>query len=492
MNDFEHNNIIICVNKMVDMERQILSTKNKALTLNLNPAIYGTLAEIGGGQEVARAFFQAGGASGTVAKSISAYDKTFSDYLYNNKKSGRYVSEKRLVKMLSIEYNELISTLQHESISGTRFFVFADTVVTLNFAKDNDAHGWLGVRFQLRPDSEPNEVVLHVSLLENDTLLQQYTLGALGINLIYACYHFPDRPNVFLQSLMDNLDNHRVEINMVRMSGKDLQYVDNRLLGVQLVKNGMTSATIFDNKGNVMQPSDMLYKKNLLAFRGSFRPITNVGFDMLQKCYAIFQKDEDYRQENTLALCEITLNNLMHEGVFDESDFLERVNLLNGLGQNVMISNFREYYKLVGYFSKFKLGKLRVVIGIPTFINVWDKKYYTNLRGGILEAFGKLFTENMKLYVYPSLNKNNGKLFTSKDIKLSGDLIHLYNYLCENKKIIDVKSAEKKWLHIDSGKTLGMIQKNIKGWEALVPEYVASYIKNNKIFGYTGKQGINY
>ena len=470
------------------MERQILSTKNKALTLNLDPTVYGTLAEIGGGQEVARAFFQAGGASGTVAKSISAYDKTFSDYLYNNKKSGRYVSENRLEKMLSIEYNDLIGTLQPRASNDTRFFAFADTVVTLNYAKNNDAHGWLGVRFQLHPNSEPNEVVVHISLLENDTLLQQYTLGSLGVNLIYACYHFADRPNVFLQSLMDNLDTDRVEVNMVRMSGNDLNYVDNRLLGVQLVKNGMTSATIFDSNGNVQQPSDMLYKKNLLAFRGSFRPITNVGYDMLNKCYDIFRRDEDYKEENTLALCEITLNNLIHKGVFDESDFLERVNLLNGLGQNVMISNFREYYKLVGYFTKFRLGKLRVVIGIPTFINVWDKKYYTNLRGGILEAFGKLFTDNMKLYVYPSLNKSNGKLFTSKEIKLSADLVHLYNYLIENKKIIDVKSAEKKWLHTDSVRILEMIHKNEEGWEKLVPDYAAFYIRENKIFGYTGKK----
>ncbi len=468
------------------MERQILSTKNKALSLNLDPTIYGTIAEIGGGQEVARAFFQAGGASGTVAKSISAYDKTFSDHLYNSGRSGKYVSEIRLDKMLNIEYKELVTTLEGSARPETRFFVFANTVVTLNYAKDNDAHGWLGVKFQLHPGAKSNEVVMHVSLLENDKLLQQYTLGSLGVNLIYACFHYADRPNVFLQSLMDNLDTDRVEINMVRMGGADLSYVDNRLIGVQLVKNRMTSATIFDSKGNVQQPSDMLYRKNLLAFRGNFRPITNVGYDMLQKCYGIFRKDEDYRQENTLALCEITLNNLMHEGVFDETDFLERVNLLNGLGQNVMISNFREYYKLVSYFSKFRLGKLRIVIGIPTFINVWEKKYYTNLKGGILEAFGKLFTENMKLYVYPSLNKTTGKLFTSMDIELSPDLKHLYNYLCENKKIIDVRTAEMKWLHIDQAKILEMIQSGTGGWEELVPEFAARYIKENRIFGYNG------
>ncbi len=469
------------------MERQGLSTKNKALTLNLDKTIYGTLAEIGGGQEVARAFFQAGGASGTVAKSISAYDKTFSDYLYNNRKSGRYVSENRLQKMLHSEYDDLVNILTGKMGRSTRFFVFANTVVTINYAKDNEAHGWLGVRFQLHPQAEPNMVVVHVSLLENDTLLQQYTLGSLGVNLIYACYHYHERPNIFLQSLMDNLDTDRVEINIVKMGGKDLDYVDNRLLGVQLVKNRMTSATIFDTRGKVQQPADMLYKKNLLAFRGRFRPITNVGYDMLQKSYEIFQKDETYTRENTLALCEITLDNLMHEGVIDDTDFLERVNLLNGLGQNVMISNFRQYYKLVDYFSHFRLGKLRIVIGIPTFITVWDRSFYTDLRGGILEAFGKLFVKNMKLYVYPSLNKTSGKLFTSKDIELPADLRHLYGYLAENKKILDVRSAEKRWLHINSSEILEMIQKNIPGWEEMVPGYVASYIKDNRIFGYSGE-----
>jgi hypothetical protein len=470
------------------MKRQVLSTKNKALTLNLDRSVYGTLAEIGGGQEVARAFFQAGGASGTIAKAVSAYDKTFSDHLYNNRKSGRYVSENRLQKMLNHEYNELVSVLGNKNESGVRYFAFANTVATINFAKDNDAHGWLGVRFQLRPGGEPNEVVMHVSLLENDTLLQQYTLGSLGVNLIYACYHHPDHPDIFLQSLMDNLDTHRVEVNMVRMTGRDLDYVDNRLLGVQLVKNRMTSATIFDSGGNVQQPADMLYKKNLLAFRGRFRPITNASWDMLRKCYEIFSRDEYYTQENTLALCEITLDNLLHEGEIDETDFLERVNLLNGLGQNVMISNIREYYQLVEYFSNFRLGKFRIVVGIPTFAGMWDKNRYSELRGGILEAFGRMFIKNMKLYVYPSLNKNNGKLFTSKDIERSADLQHLYDYLVENRKIIDVRSAETKWLEADYSNTLAMIKTNTPGWENLVPEYVSSYIKKNNIFGYPGQQ----
>lgn len=466
------------------MEREILSIKNKALSINLNPKFYGTLAEIGGGQEVARAFFQAGGASGTIAKSISAYDKTFSDFIYNKKKPGRYVSEERLLLMLQKEYSDLLTTLDDKTGNETCFFAFANTVVTLNYHKDNQGHGWLGMRFQLNPKKEPNQVVIHVNLLENDSLLQQYTLGYLGVNLIYACIHFHDRPNVFLQSLMDNLDRDRIEINMVRMSGPDMAYVDNRLLGVQLVKNEMTSATMFDSKGNVQQPDDMLYKKNVLAFRGNFRPITNVGFDLLQTSYDLFKRDEDFSPETTISLCEITLRNLMQEGSMDERDFLDRVNLLNQLGQNVMISNFREYYKLVSYFSKFKIKKLRIVIGIPTFINVWNKTFYEDLKGGILEAFGKLFTKNMKLYVYPSQKRGSEEIFTSKDIDLPEDLGFLYQYLTLNKMIIDIEPSNRESLRINSEKVLEMIQSGDNVWEKLVPAKVVKYIKDNKVFGY--------
>ncbi|MFH2095033.1 MAG: TonB-dependent receptor, partial [Bacteroidota bacterium] len=301
------------------MKHEVISIKNKALKLNLNPLIYGTIAEIGGGQEVARAFFQAGGASGTVAKTISAYDKTFSDYFYNNNKSGKYVSDNRLSKMLGKEYDDLVKILSGHRDKRTQFFVFADTVETLNFQKTNMGQGWMGVKFQLKPGGEPNEVIIHVNLLEKDSLLQQYTLGTLGVNLIYACFHYHNKPNTFLQSLMDNLDRDRVEINMAQMRGPELDYVDNRLLSVQLVKNEMTNATMFDRYGNVHQPADMLYKKNVLAFRGSFRPITYVGFDMLKSSHGVFKKEiPDYSKETTISICEMTMNNLLDEGDLDE------------------------------------------------------------------------------------------------------------------------------------------------------------------------------
>jgi hypothetical protein len=474
------------------MESEPLSTNRKALSINLDPTIYGTIAEIGGGQEVARHFFQAGGASGTIAKSISAYDKLFSDRLYNKNKPGKYVSEARLEKMLEVEYKELTTLLTKKREGPTRFFTFANTVATLNYQKTNYSHGWLGIRFQYSPDAAPNEVLLHVNMLEREGLLQQHTLGILGVNLMYACYYHLRHPVDFIQSLMDNISNDRIEITMMRMKGPDLDYVDNRLLGVQLVKNGMTPAMIFDRHGEVQQPSDMLYKKNLLLFRGSFRPIHNVGIDMMRSSYRIFKKDPDYERDNTLSLCEISVNNLLRKGDIDERDFLERVDLLNGMGQHVMISTFREYYKLVGYFSQFVLKNLRVVIGIPALLNILDETYYKDLKGGILEAFGKLFVENMKLYVYPTIasvsiksREGTGKLLTSKDISLPPEKENLYHFLVRNKKIIDITNAKKEWLYINSYNLLRMIRKDEEGWESMVPNYVEREIREKGLFGYT-------
>lgn len=475
------------------MEREILSTNRKALRINLNPLIYGSLAEIGGGQEVARHFFQAGGASGTVAKSVSAYDKAFSDKIYNRNREGRYVSEGRLRKMLDTEFAEVTELLKDIRKGDTNFFAFANTVETINFSRTNDAHGWMGVKFQLSANSPANEVIVHVNLKENDTILQQQTLGVIGVNLIFACYYHYGRPGEFLRSLLDNLSRSRVEITMVRMSGPDLDYVDNRLLAVQLVKNEMTSAVMFDRKGNVQQPSDMLYKKNVLAFRGSFRPITYVGFDMLKSSYSIFKKDRHYQRDNTIAVCEMTLNNLMEEGDLDERDFLDRVDILNGMGQHVMVSTFREYYKLVTYFSRFKIGRLRIVIGIPTFLNVLEEKYYQNLKGGILEALGRLFPENVRFYVYPTLScisidkkKPAGELLTSKNLHLPDKLKPLYQYLVNGRKIIDIENVKKDRLYISSPYVLKMIKEGITGWELMVPNYIEEVIKKRRLFGYSG------
>jgi hypothetical protein len=463
------------------------SPKRKALQINLNPEFYGTIAEIGGGQEVARSFFQAGGASGTIAKSISAYDKTFSDNLYNKGQKERYVSEKRLLQMLQKEYEELIGNLGTQKIENRKYFVFANTVETLNYTKTNKGHGWMGVTFQLTENGQPNTIVIHVNLEENDGILQQYTLGILGVNLIYACIYYHDRPNMFLQSLMDSLDRERVDINMAKMEGPELNYVDNRLLSVQLVKNFMTDATVFDRNGEVCRPGDFLYKKNLLLLRGSFRPITYVGFDMLKSSYGLFKKEPEFTTENTMQLCEITLNNLLEQGDFDERDFLARVDLLNGMGQNVMISNFREFYRLSDYITDFKTGQVRIIMGANILQKLLQPQWYENLRGGCLHAMGLLFQKNVQIYVYPYFDPETKKVFTSVNVPVEENMRPLYKYLTINNRISDIENFNKNISHYSSSEVLCRIQNQDKTWEEMVPKYISRNIREKHLFGY-GKE----
>ena len=609
------------------MKRIIYSTKQKAVKINIEDSVFGTLAEIGGGQEVARAFFQAGGASGTVAKSISAYDKTFSDYYYNNNKPGRYVSSDRLEKMLNKEYLDLQNVITNKVNNETFFFSFADTVETLNYHKTNSSHGWMGMRFQISDREEPNEVKIHFNLKENDATLQQYTLGTLGINLIYACFHLYKSPNSFLQSLMDNLDFFRIEIDTVSMSGPDLDYVDNRLLGVQLVKNGMAHAVIFNKEGKISRIGDMVYKKNVIAIRGSFRPITYVGFDMIKSsihmlkreekeydktktvvlceitmrnlmatlqqytlgtlginliyaCFHLYKspnsflqslmdnldffrieidtvsmsgpdldyvdnrllgvqlvkngmahavifnkegkisrigdmvykknviairgsfrpityvgfdmikssihmlkrEEKEYDKTKTVVLCEITMRNLMANGELDERDFLARVDILNGMNQNVLISNYTYFYRLTEFFNKYTINKLRVVVGVPTLKNLVQAKYYKDLKGGLMEAFGKLFAKNVKLYVYPLIE--NKRLQTGRLLNVDENIFYLYQHLLNNDKIVDLENINRSWQGIFARDALRMIQNGEKGWEKMMPVFISKQIKREHLFGY--------
>lgn len=462
------------------MQNEIIPTTRKALKINIDTPFYGSFAEIGGGQETARHFFQAGGASGTIAKTVSAYDKSFSDFQYNKSNTGRYVSEGRLQKMLDKEYKEVNKVLL-ESKPNALFFAFANTVEILNYSKTNYSHGWMGIKFQLEPGGKPNTVIVHVKLLENDGLLQQTTMGILGVNLVYACFNYYDKPNQFLQSLSDNISIDRFRITMIRVSGPQLDYVDNRLLGVQLVKNGLTRSIMFDKNGDVQQPSDMLYKKNVLAFRGNFNPITYIAQDIIRTSKELFEKNKDYKPKNSLFFCEMTLNNLLsEEGEVDEHDFLMRVDMLNAIGQNVMVSDVGTYYELVELFSQFRINKLRLLIGVPGLASIFDEKYYTNLKGGILEAFGKLFPKNLKLYIYPTMNKGSEDILTSESVKPNDELQGLYKYLKDNNFIKDLKSNMKAQLHIKAREVLKMIKDGNPDWEKYVPMKVAEMVKKRE------------
>jgi len=461
---------------------KILSTKEKSVQINLHSNYYGSVAEIGGGQETARHLFQAGGASNTIAKSISAYDKSFSDYFYNDGTPARYVAEDRLRKMIDYEYNELITILDKKN--DQKFFAFANTVEILNFAKTNMGNGWLGIAVEGTDRYHPNSIFIHVKLHENDTLLQQYTLGALGINLIHGGLFNWEDPRKVLLSLLDNLDTERVEVDYFWVEGPDFNWCDNRLLNLILVRNNMTPAIMFDQNGHIQQPSDMLYKKNVLLMRGFFRPINNLGLEFIDDSLSIFKRDEDYKPDNTIAFCEISLKNLMLNEKLDEKDFLSRVELLNMMGQNVMVSNFYRYFKLVDYFAQFKMIKLRIVVGLPTFDKILDGSQYTDLRGGLLEAMGTLFQNNVKMYLYPYTDTATGEVIYPEDTLFSSEYRLLWKYLIETKKILILKGISTKNLKITSAYISELIENADPKLTNYVPQKVADYIQKNKLFGY--------
>jgi hypothetical protein len=467
----------------MDERKKMLSTQEKALQINLSRAIYGSFAEIGAGQEVAANFFKVGGASGTIAKTISAYDMKFSDAIYGV--CERYVCEDRLTRMLDREYTLLPERLSHR-IEDTRFFAFADTVEVLNFERTNQGHGWIGLRFQLRPKAEPNDCVIHVKMHDNDPLQQQFALGIVGVNMLHGCMFIPDPEEVML-SLLDGLTTRRIEVDMFRLSGPDFKHVDNRLMALKLVKNGLTKAAMFGPDGSVMQPSEALYKKNVLVLRGRFRPVTHVNVDMLLTSRRHFKNEPDVDRSKVVVLTELTLNDLSPDGKIDEKDFLYRADIICSLGQTVLVSNYFEYYRLVDYLSRMTRGKkTAIIMGIYALQKVFEEKTYENIRGGILESFASLFGSNVRLYVYPALKKDSNELFTLKDFEahLPANLKNLFRYLMDNNKLEDIEDANVANLHIISDNVLAMIRKGEAGWEKFVPHKVEEAIKEHGLFDY--------
>lgn len=466
----------------------ILPSKAKALKINLNKYIYGTFAEIGAGQETVRHFFRAGAASGTISKAMSAYDKEFSDAVYGVEEEGRYVTEDRLKRMLSYEIELIEDRLNRKDHPGKMFFSYANTVTTIDFAKKFKGHGWVGVKFQLDPLEPYNEIILHVRFKETDAKLQQETLGVLGVNLIYGAFYLNDKPKELLKSLYDNLHEIQLEIDMINFSGPRFSYVDNRLMSLQLVKNGMTNAVMFGPDGNNLLPAQQLYKANILALRGSFRPVTKVNMDMYKLAEQLFLNENKVQKENTKIIFEITLTNLSSQGKIDERDFLDRAELLSSLGQNVMITNFQEYYKLVEYFSEFTKARIGLAMGVASFIQIFDEKYYRNLSGGILEAFGKLFFKDLKVYLYPFKNSKTGEIVTSENLKVHPRMKELYKFFKYNGKVVDIKDYDPDILNVFSATIVDMIANGKHGWEEMVPLGIADIIKDERLFGYSRRK----
>lgn len=469
------------------MEVRLHDPKVKALEINLDKSTYGSLAEIGAGQEVAAFLFKAGAASQTIAKTISAYDMTFSDAIYGKEEKGRYVCEPRVLKMVDREYNLLENRLKEIRGKETRFFAFADTVVTINYAKTNQGHGWLGFRFQSSPDAAPSELVVHIRLMEKDPFLQQQAIGVFGINMIYGCLYHYKTPELLLESLMDTLSVERVKVDMIRFSGPDFEKVDNRIMALRLVQLGFTNSALFDPSGSVKEPADVFYKKHIIVNRGRFRPCTLVNIDMFKSGVEEFVRDEEIIDpENIIEVAELTLTNLRSEGEIDYKDFLDRVDIVTSLGKYVLISNYQEYYRLVDFFNRYTKLKFAIVLGPFNLADIFNEKYYTNLKGGILESFSALFSRNVKLYIYPTRKAETGEIYNSTNFDVPPHLIHLYKYLQANERIKDVVNYHPEILHIYSDKVIDMIKTGQTGWENMVPESVFETIKEKKLFGYKG------
>jgi len=458
-----------------------VETNRKALQINLDAQKYGTFAEIGAGQEVARRFFLVGGAAGTIAKTMSAYDMTFSDAIYGP--ADRYVSRVRLNTMLDHEYSLLVERLDKKLGSERTFFVFADTVAARSFKQHNESHGWLGVRFQTQPRGEPSQIIIHVRMLDEANADQQEALGVIGVNLLYGAF-YQSQPERVISSLQENLAPGRMQIDLVKFSGPGFADIDNRLMNLQLVSQGLTDAVMFTADGEMVQASEILHKKAILIERGSFRPVTYATNDMLEGARRQFLKQTGCSEKELVVLMEMTLENLLSEGQLNHADFLQRVDILGALGRTVLISKFGEYYRLAGYLSRYTNKMIGLVMGVPSLHEIFDEKYYLNLEGGILEALGRMFKHGLKLYVYPMINEKTGRLVTATQTEVAPNLRSLFQYLIDNRYIEEITDYQKEFLRIYPAKVLAKLKAGDESWEKMVPPEVAQIIKEREFFGY--------
>lgn len=455
----------------------------KALQINREAKQYGTFVEIGAGQEVVRWFFHVGGAAGTVAKTMSAYDMAVSDAIYGA--CPRYVSRQRLQAMLDREWELLLKRLDRGRGARTCFFVFADTVATRSFSRNEDGRGWLGVRFQTRPRTKPSEVVIHARMWDADNARQQEALGILGVNLLHAAIHLHARPERLLGALMDGLTRDRMEVDMIKCSGPAFAEVDARLLSLQLVHQRLTNAAFFTAKGEVVEPAELLHHQSVLIERGSFRPITNVTLDMLERSRERMRLDPRLRGREPVVLMEMTLRHLLGaQPTIDHTDFLARADTLGLFGHTVMISNYSRFHSVATYLRRYTDQPVGMVLGLPTLAALFEEKHYADLEGGILEAFGRLFRGSVRLHVYPWRHPKTGELVTAANFKAPGSLRHLYAHLLESGAIEPIAAFEPRNLEILPGDVLQKLQHGDRSWEEMVPRLVAKRIARDRLFGW--------
>ena len=358
------------------------STEGKALRINLDERKYGTIAEIGAGQEVARQFFIAGAAAGTVAKTISAYDMQFSDAIYGIQEGGRYVSKNRVQAMLEKEFKLVVDRVGDSRSKSSRFFSYAATVAAKSFNRDNECHAWCGLHVQTYPGAPPSEIIVHVRMLDKTVEQQQESLGILGVNLIYAGFYLFEDPHKFIDSLTDNLESERLEIDSIEFSGPYFEETDNRAINLHLIRSWKTRAIVFEPDGSVVVPADMLYKKNVLTIRGSFRPVTKLNVDMIEQGSSSFYKLPGVNTDNTVVLAEISINDGQGKDLgASVGDLMERVRLLNALGYSVMVSDYTRYFSLRAYLRRYTKLQIGIVLGMINIKQIFDESNYEGVEG---------------------------------------------------------------------------------------------------------------
>jgi len=465
-------------------KKKTTGTLAKALEINLDNCKYGSIVEIGAGQEVARNFFRAGAAAGTIAKTMSAYDMQVSDDIYGAEENKRYVSRSRLIKMLDTEYDGVTNLLTDVRPKNTTFFSYAATVTAKSFLQKNECHGWIGVRLQLYPQAAPSEIILHVRMLDHEGSGQQEALGILGVNLIHAAFSYFTKPKKIIDSLLDNIGNERIEVDMISFSGPYFEETENRLMNLHLVHSHLTHAIMFNPQGEVQIPSELFYKQNILLIRGTFTPVTKVHQDMIRCGQKQFNEVEKIDANKTLVIAELTMASLTTGDTVNDADFLARVDMLNTQGYTVMISSYLRYFRLREYFRRYTKQQIGMILGISNLDLIFTENYYQGLEGGVLEAFAKLFPDNTRLYIYPLKSVGQEKLVTIENFQPPKNLQHLYQHLIENGYLVGLNDVDEKLLNINLADILSKIQKGRGDWEENVPDAVAESIISKKLLGF--------
>ncbi|MFQ3188165.1 MAG: hypothetical protein ACI9UH_000433 [Gammaproteobacteria bacterium] len=462
------------------------SARDKALRINLDEKKYGTIVEIGAGQEVARQFFKAGAAAGTIAKTMSAYDMTFSDAIYGVQEDRRYVSKSRVKSMIEQEFDLVINRVGTSRPEASRFFAYGATVAAKSYNSDNECHAWCGIRIQMYPGAEPSEIVVHIRMRDENAESQQIALGLFGVNLIYAGFYYIENTKKIMESLTDGMALGQIEIDSIDFNGPYFEEIDNRSINLHLIRSWKTRAIMFKPDGSVIVPAEMLYKKNVLTIRGSFRPVTRLNVDMIEQGMKTFNEIDGVTPENSVALAEISLNDSRGSDLMvSESDLLARVHLLNSLGYSVMISDYTRYFSLRAYFRQFTQLQIGIVVGIINIREIFDENSYRGVEGGILEGFGKLFPDKTRLLVYPEIDQAD-ELRNFTNIILPENLQFLYEYLVANKFIFGINSSDHQLLKIFSRNILKQLPNGRGDWEKSLPQGVSDEIIKNRFFGYRG------